>query len=296
MTELRKLLLSMPGKLLGSFAGRGLGDLPLIMWFQSFFYHHLKPSGIVLINVEGSAMHVDSRDTGVAPFLLEWGIYEKYVTEIFKKLVRKGTVVVDVGANIGYYTLLAARLTGEKGKVYAFEPDPYNYGLLCKNIELNGYRNVIAAQKAVFSKSVRIPLFLDKKNLGAHSLSAENVDKADSIMIDALSLDDYFKEINSKIDIVKMDVQGSEMAVLEGMANTINQNRNIEIITEFWPTGLRNAHVSPRGFLEKLTEYGFALYQIGRTVDPIDIDQLLNTSSEKEPATLLCKKQSAMCS
>ena len=198
---------------------------------------------------------------------------------------------MDVGANIGYYTLLAARLTGEKGKVFAFEPDPHNYGLLCKNIELNGYRNVIAVRKAVFSKSGRMPLFLDKKNLGAHSLSAENVEKADSIMIDAISLDDYFKEINSKIDIVKMDVQGSEMAVLDGMANTITQNGNLEIITEFWPTGLRNAHVSPRGFLENLADYGFAIYQIDRTIDPVDIDQLLHMRSEKEPATLLCKKR-----
>src|SRR4030065_1930993 len=123
MTELRKLLLSMPGKLLGSFAGRGLGDLPLIMWFQSFFYLHLKRGGIVLINVEGSAMYVDSRDTGVAPFLLEWGIYEKYVTEIFKKLVKKGSVVLDVGANIGYYTLLAAPLPGGERKEEALAAD-----------------------------------------------------------------------------------------------------------------------------------------------------------------------------
>src|SRR4030065_750731 len=275
MTELRKLLLSMPGKLASFISGKGFGNFPLVMWIHSFFYHNLKPSGIVLIDVQGSKMYVNARDVGVAPFLLEWGFYEKYETELFKRLVKKGMVVVDIGANIGYYTLLAAHLVGDEGKVFAFEPDPYNYNLLCKNIEVNGYRNVIPVRKAVFSKSGETKLFLDKSNLGGHSLSEANVDKGASITVEVTSLDDYFKNKDCEIDVIKMDVQGSEMDVLEGMTNTINRNDDLKIITEFWPMGLRNSGSSPTGFLNKLVEYGFALYQIGQYVEPINANNSL---------------------
>src|SRR3972149_5157011 len=291
MTELRKLLLSMPGKLASFIAGKGLGKLPLVTWVHGFFYWHLKPVGIVLIDAQGSKMYVDSRDIGVAPFLLEWGFYEKYETELFKRLVKKGMVVVDVGANVGYYTLLAARLVGDEGKVFAFEPDPYNYNLLCRNIEVNGYRNVIPVQKAVFNKSGKMKLFLDKNNLGGHSLSEANVDKGVSTTVETTSLDEYFENTNHKIDVVKMDVQGSEMEVLNGMTNTINQNEKLEIITEFWPFGLRNAGSSPTDFLRKLAEYGFVLYQIGQYVEPINVNYLLQMGGDKNSATVLWGKR-----
>lgn len=287
MTELRKLVLSIPGKFASFTAGTGLSKLPPVALINGFFYQHLKPTGIVMIIAQGSKMYVDSRDTGVAPFLLEWGIYEKYETELFKKLVKKGMIVVDIGANIGYYTLLAAHLVGDEGKVFAFEPDPYNYSLLCRNIEVNGYRNVIPVQKAVFNKSGKMKLFLDKNNLGGHSLSEANVDKGVSTTVETTSLDEYFENTNHKIDVVKMDVQGSEMEVLNGMTNTINQNEKLEIITEFWPFGLRNAGSSPTDFLRKLAEYGFVLYQIGQYVEPINVNYLLQMCGDKNFATLL---------
>jgi FkbM family methyltransferase len=290
MTELRKLLLSIPGKLASFIAGKGLGKLPLVMWIHGFFYHHLKPVGIVLIDVQGSKMYVDSRDIGVAPFLLEWGFYEKYETALFKRLVKKGMAVVDVGANVGYYTLLAAHLVGDEGKVFAFEPDPYNFDLLCKNIELNGFRNVIPVRKAVSSKSGKRKFFLDKNNLGGHSLSEANVRTGASITVEATSLDDYFKNTDYKVDVIKMDVQGLEMEVLEGMTNMINRNDNLKIITEFWPMGIRNSGSSPMGFLNKLIECGFGLYQIGQYVELINVDYLLRMCSDEKFATLLCRR------
>jgi FkbM family methyltransferase len=296
MTELRKLMLSIPGKLASFIAGKGLGKLPLVMWIHGFFYHHLKPVGIVLIDVQGSTMYVDSRDIGVAPFLLEWGFYEKYETALFKRLVKKGMAVVDVGANVGYYTLLAAHLVGDEGKVFAFEPDPYNFDLLCKNIELNGFRNVIPVRKAVSCKSGKRKFFLDKNNLGGHSLSEANVRTGASITVEATSLDDYFKNTDYKVDVIKMDVQGLEMEVLEGMTNMINRNDNLKIITEFWPMGIRNSGSSPMGFLNKLIECGFGLYQIGQYVELINVDYLLRMCGDEKFATLLCKRSgNTMC-
>lgn len=295
MVELRRLMFSTLRKSASFVKEKELGKLrkiPLVERFYYFLYRHFKPSGIVLIDVQGSKMYVDPRDAGVAASLLRYGFHEKYETELFKKSIKKGMVVIDIGAHIGYYTLLAARLTGEKGKVFAFEPDPYNYTLLVKNIEVNGYSNVIPVQKAVFSKSGKMKLFLDKSDLGNHSLSDANIPNGDtSITIEVISLDEFFKDKHHKIDVIKMDVQGSEMGVLQGMTNIINKNDNLEIITEFWPMGLRRSGSSPKEFLNRLVGYGFTLYQIGQYIEPIDVNHVLRMRNGKEFRNLLCKKR-----
>ena len=122
--------------------------------------------------------------------------------------------------------------------------------------------------------------------------SAQTRGDADkSIMIAVTSLDDYFENTNYKIDVIKMDVQGSEMEVLKGMTNTIKQNDNLNIITEFWPTGIRNSGSSPRDFLNRLAESGFALHQIGPRLEAVNINNLLKMCNSKKFTTLLCKKR-----
>jgi len=290
MTELRKLLLSLPGRFAFLIGGRKLGRFRPLILLYGFFYHFLRPRGLILIVTQGSRMYVASHDVGVTPYLLEWGTYEQYETALFRRLVCEGMVVVDVGANIGYYTLLAAQLVGAQGRVFAFEPDPYNYGMLCKNIELNKYRNVVPVEKAVFAESGKRQLFLDKRNLGGHSLSAANVGEGGVLMVEATSLDDYFENSNCKIDVVKIDVQGSELDVLEGMRKTIDRCGSLKIITEFWPVGLRNCGHDPRAFLERLIELGFRLYLVGERVELVSVSTLLESCCDGKSATLLCRK------
>ncbi|GAI28794.1 unnamed protein product [marine sediment metagenome] len=78
------------------------------------------------MDIQGNKMYVNTDDRGFAPILLVDGVWEKYKTEVFKQMVKEGMVVVDIGANIGYYTLIGAELVGESGIVYAFEPEPSN--------------------------------------------------------------------------------------------------------------------------------------------------------------------------
>ena len=291
ITERRKILFSAFRKLMRPIAGKHLGKLPLLADFQVLLYRHVKPSGIVLVKVLGSKMYVDTQDTGVAPYLLQWGIYEKEETALLKDLVKKGMTVVDIGANIGYYTLLAARLVGEEGRVFAFEPDPHNFELLSRNIEINHLGNtVVPIQKAVSSKSGRTKLFLDERNLGGHSLSENNVSKHSFLIVEVVSLDDFFEGQICKVDFVKMDIQGSEMAALEGMKNVLLQNQNPMILTEFWPAGLKNAGSSPDAFLTKLLEYGFVIFQVGQHLEPVNVNYLLKTFKGKEQAILFCRK------
>lgn len=96
--------------------GKGLGRLPLVNRLNWFLYQHLKPKGRTLVEVQGNKMYVDTDGAGMAPPLLMGDTYEKCAVNLFKKLVSKGMVVVDIGANIGYYTLIAANLVGDKRK------------------------------------------------------------------------------------------------------------------------------------------------------------------------------------
>jgi hypothetical protein len=148
-------------------------------------------------------------------------------------------------------------------------------------------------QKAISNKSGKIKLFLDKSNLGAHSLSQANVpDRGASITVEVISLDEFFKNTDCKIDVIKMDVQGSEMEVLQGMTNIINKNGNLKIIAEFWPVGIQNCGSSPTEFLNKLIEHGFTLYQIGQRIELIDVNHVLRMCSGEKwwYIDLLCKK------
>lgn len=98
--------------------------------------------------INGSKMYLDINDEGLSHDLISDGVREFYATQKMKKEIKKGDVIVDIGANIGYYALLEARLVGKKGIVYAIEPVPRNIAILKKNIELNNYSNLEVYQLA----------------------------------------------------------------------------------------------------------------------------------------------------
>jgi FkbM family methyltransferase len=273
------------------FSGKKLGKLPLISGFQGFFYGRFRPTGLTLIEVQGSKMYIDTQDIGVAPYLLLWGVYEKNETAVFQKIVKQGMTVVDVGANIGYYTLMAAQLVGDTGTVFAFEPDKRNFEILSRNVALNGCSNVILVPKAVSAKSGRERLFVDKNNLGGHSLSKTNVNVDSVLMVEVTSLDEFFEKTRKEIDVIKLDIQGLEMNALRGMEKTIKNSWNLVILSELWPNGLKNAGSSAEEFLEKLRQYGFEIFLIGEKLEPIRRDQWTNTLNPNEPIGLLCRKQ-----
>ena len=257
--------------------GKGLGRLPLVSWLNWFLYQHLKPKGYTLVEVQGNKMYVDTDDTGLAPSLLMGDTYEKCEVNLLKKLVSTGMVVVDIGAHIGYYTLIAANLVGDEGKVFAFEPAPENYALLLKNIEANGYKNIIPVQKAVSNKTGTTNLFLFEQNKGQHKIY-ETGGYLKSIVVESITLDDYFSEQQVSIDVIKMDIEGAEMLALLGMDKVIKRTPSLKIFTEFRPAELRACGSSPEEFLYKVTEYGFKLHLIDeqkQLVEPIDIGRLM---------------------
>ena len=116
-----------------------LARTKLAAWAYKRLYRALGPKEVTLIECQGSKMFVDPRDEGIAMFLVTDGVFDPHETELVRGMLEPGMVVADIGANIGYYTLIAARCVGEGGQVYAFEPVPSNYELLARSIKANGY-------------------------------------------------------------------------------------------------------------------------------------------------------------
>lgn len=286
---MRKILLSVYRKCVKILSGHGIEKFYLVKVIDDFIFSHLKSS---FAEVQGHKMFLDSKDT-LRLSINE--IYEPLETELVKKEVKKGNVVLDIGANIGYYTLIFAKLVGKDGKVFAFEPDPTNFALLKKNVEINGYKNVILVQKAVSNKTGKLKLYLSEDNLGDHRIYNSHDDRK-SVKIEAIRLDDYFKDYDGKIDFIKMDIQGAEGGAIQGMLNLLKKNKLVKIISEFWPWGLKRFGIGPDEYLKLLIELGFKLYEVNeqeKKIKSVNIPKLLEVyTPEKDNFTnLLCIRE-----
>lgn len=209
-------------------------------------------------DVQGHKMFLDAGDSiGLSVNQ----IYEPCVLEVVNKEIKKGDVVVDIGANIGYFTLIFARLVGDGGKVYAFEPDPVNFALLKKNVEINGYKNVVLIQKAVSNYDGVLKLYLSDKNPQDHRIYDWH-DGRKFVEAQAVRLDEYFKNYAGKIDFIKIDTQGVEGAVIEGAMAILQNNRDVKMVMEFWPRGESIFGTIPEEHLKSIVGLGFKLYDI----------------------------------
>ena len=190
------------------------------------------------------------------------GIHGAHDLKIFKDNVKNGDNVVDLGANIGYFTLILAKLVGPTGKVFAFEPDPRNLTLLKKNVEYNNYKNVIVIPKAVSNVNDKCTLYVGQKTFGQNRIyKPEKTDTQKFIPMDSetIRLDDFFKANNllDKISFIKMDIEGSEFLALSGMKEILKLNKNIKIFTEAEISYLEDAGSSYDQFIDLLTENDF---------------------------------------
>jgi FkbM family methyltransferase len=209
-------------------------------------------------------------------------------------LLRPGDVAVDVGAMIGYYTVILAKYVGPTGRVHAFEPDPDNFALLASNVELNGYDHVRCTNALVGSGAGRGQLWRAPSNRGDHH--AFQTAGRDAVDVDVVALDDVFDE---PVDLVKIDVQGYESHVLAGMRGLIGRSPQLAMLVEFCPALLIQAGTDPAAFIDDVRGHGFALYEIDDEAGEVrgtDADDLLarvrpEFGDAKEGYTnLLCAK------
>jgi FkbM family methyltransferase len=285
---MKKLIFEIYKLMVKTFRNFGLQKIGWIRRIHHFMNLCFKPN---FVEIDGNKIFLDKKD---ALGLSIHKIHEPLVTDFIKKEVKDNFIVVDIGAHIGYYTLMFAKLVGENGKVFSFEPDPENFYLLKKNVEVNNYKNVVIEQKAVSDYVGKTKLFISRESSGQNTIY--QIDKKQNFVeVNVVSLDEYFKNFNRNIHLIKMDIEGAEYSCLVGARNIIKKNERLKIITEFRPISLKSFGVEPEAFLKLLTELGFSLFEFcedKQSIIPVTIEYLLKkyTVAKMNDTNLLCVK------
>jgi len=169
--------------------------------------------------------------------------------QLLKKILFRGAVTVDVGANIGIYSEFLSRCVGPTGLVHSFEPSPENFRLL--STATRHLSNVRLTQAAVGERSGKCKLYIsDKLNVDHRAYKADG-DSRRTIPAEMVALDDCF-EPGQRVDLIKMDIQGYELHALRGAQRVLQENPDINLLLEFWPAGLAQAGVSWEGLVGTL--------------------------------------------
>lgn len=195
--------------------------------------------------------------------------------KLLSRHVTPGMTVLDVGANIGLYSVFLADLVGNEGRVFAFEPDPALFETALTNIRQNGKENVVKIYNlALGSRTGLATLYRTPFNSGDNRLSSSPAHN-ESVPVKVARLDDVL--CGEKIDFVKVDVQGWEAEVMRGMEQVLRDNPRLTIFFEYWPKGLSNAGESLSAPSDILDKYGFAIFLADRG-EPLSIREIENLS------------------
>ena len=231
----------------------------------------------------GAKMAVDTRDSLLAPWLLLDGLWESHVTAWMHETLRDGHVFVDVGANVGYFTLLGGRLVGASGRVVAVEAHPGLVDILRRNVAMNGFHGRIKVwHRAAWSEATTLD-FHERVHFSANSSVGRSdgdalADLADSenvVRVEAARLDDLVQDL-PRVDVVKVDVEGSEVQAFTGMEQTLRANPAAVVLFEWSPAQIQQVGRSPSELLDLLGGHGLRFRLLEDNLAPIDRSRLLD--------------------
>ena len=213
--------------------------------------------------------------------LFWYGYYEKELGELLKKIVRPGDVFLDLGANIGYFSLLVAN-NSPAIKIISFEPVADLFQKMNDNISLNNIKNISTINAAVGEINEEKELYIAAPdNLGMSSFKQPQNYAGKKEKVKLVAIDDWFKTSGlSKIDIVKLDIEGSEFAALNGMKEVIQKQKPV-LIAEVNPETLLMFKLKPSDiydYLKQLNFVGFLILENGRLehLGQVEISQTTN--------------------
>lgn len=219
-----------------------------------------KPKKLKLITNQ----HIYAPKIGTSALIFYYKVSEPETYNFLKSNIKHGDVFYDIGAHLGEFTIIAGKLVCEEGEVHAFEPIPYIFDYLINNIKLNKLNNVKAINKVVSNESgpVTFEVYsepsISRINLKDNIGSQKNI-----IRCDAITIDEYIKK-NKLPNFVKIDVEGAELFVLEGMVNllSLEPKRAPVIVLELLEKNCKNFGYSIINIIEFLNKYNYKLYDV----------------------------------
>jgi FkbM family methyltransferase len=218
----------------------------------------------------GARVAVDTQDL-IQRYLYLFGVWEPYMTGWLQRRLRPGDTYVDVGANIGYYSLLAAQLVGDKGKVVSIEASPVFHQHLLRNISLTGLGNVRAINRAVSDTDEVLKFVLaSSANMGANSIVPYEGPAESTFEVAARPLPDLLSgEEIARARVIKIDVEGAEGSVVRGMVPMLSLLRpDAEITVEVTPERMAQLGDSAYELMQTLRGHGFYPYQLVNDYTP----------------------------
>jgi FkbM family methyltransferase len=213
------------------------------------------------LEISGVQLAMNRQDPVVCG-ALSMGCYERFELAVFESLLAPGMTVVDVGANIGLYSAVAAKHVGPAGRVISIEPAPENCRILESTLRLNDFRQVTVVRKAVTDESGEGSLYLCEDNKGDHRIFSLDRQRK-RLPIEVSTLDAILRDCAvSKVDVLKVDIQGSEARALKGMTQTLTANEHIRVIMELWPWGIAQAGGDANEALASIRDLGFEIFEL----------------------------------
>lgn len=213
----------------------------------------------VIRKVNGCPMILNFDEPGLSKDLMIHRTRELSETETVAKIVKPGMCILEIGANVGYYTLLMAKLIGKSGKIYAYEPYPESVDILTRNVELNNFTDIVEIHnRAVSGKNSIQKLYLGSAS-NVHSLINYKTDdsNADYIEVETKDIKEILLESDRKIDLIRMDIEGHERELFNRLSGDISSVLPARIFFEIHPLGDIDPDPTFTGPLTNILELGY---------------------------------------
>lgn len=203
--------------------------------------------------------------------------WEPLETQLFIRLLSEGPRVLDIGANVGWFTSIGAKLAAPAGRFYAFEPDPDNFASLINNLSFHRLFNVVPLRIALGDEDREGQLFLSHENLGDHRINP--VDGRQAITIQIARLDTVLQGSDFVPDLIKIDVQGAETVAFEGGRSVIERaGKTCAKLIEFWPGGMQGGVPEATALASRIFEWKQPVFvchhEDAGSIRPVDLDTL----------------------
>jgi len=219
--------------------------------------------GRLVYLTDGIRIEVDPRDY-LGKRIIKYGCYEPETVDFIQKFIKPGMTVLDIGANVGYYSLLASRLVGSAGSVHSFEPHPLMYRVLNHNLRRNRCWNVVANNSAISNEKGEAQLFLSTpSNFGSTSLTPAWNYSGQPVSVQRITLDSYVRsKAVRQIDLIKIDVEGAEIQALQGATAALSEHPNLLLVVEFCEGVANRFGHSTADLATFLRDHGFHLFRL----------------------------------
>lgn len=217
------------------------------------------------------------------------GSFEPNEFFFLRESLSKGNVFIDVGANEGFYTVYAARCVGPNGKVVAIEPSPREYTRLQRNVAINGLSNVILVKSALGARQGSAVLHVaDSEHNGQNTLGDfghAGITAVEHLEVEITTLDSLLENLAlARVDVIKMDVEGSELEVLKGAVVTLQRHRPTLLI-EVFDAALRSQGASGEQLLSLLNDYDYQFHAFSEATGLLQPLKRLDSASQNIVAT-----------